>query len=193
VSVGRIKNVVGVVLAVVSVAIILGWAFFLCVPFVPVGNVWTSVSTFGTLWVNAEHSVVPPESLVDSWRAGRTTPGMNWHIDLRVAGYFDDVAPGWWKSTSAPSGKTTYEVGNWHRRRSLKIPLWLVLPVVAAYPIVKFVIVPFSRRRRRLAVRCTNCGYSLIGNVTGRCPECGRHIDESDSESTARTLRSKPR
>ena len=30
------------------------------------------------------------------------------------------------------------------------------------------------QRERELAPRCPNCSYSLIGNVSGICPECGR-------------------
>lgn len=29
------------------------------------------------------------------------------------------------------------------------------------------------------AGRCIECGYNLTGNVSGRCPECGRVIAES--------------
>ena len=32
--------------------------------------------------------------------------------------------------------------------------------------------VPFDPR----GVLCTNCGYDLTGNVSGRCPECGKEI-----------------
>ncbi|HVP12092.1 MAG TPA: hypothetical protein VMV94_13005, partial [Phycisphaerae bacterium] len=31
---------------------------------------------------------------------------------------------------------------------------------------------PFDIR----GILCTNCGYNLTGNVSGRCPECGRAI-----------------
>ncbi len=30
-----------------------------------------------------------------------------------------------------------------------------------------------ARRRRARAQRCTDCGYNLTGNTSGRCPECG--------------------
>ena len=30
------------------------------------------------------------------------------------------------------------------------------------------------RRRKGL---CTECGYDLTGNITGRCPECGMHVN----------------
>ena len=31
-------------------------------------------------------------------------------------------------------------------------------------------------RRRRQGL-CTECGYDLRGNVSGRCPECGVHVN----------------
>jgi hypothetical protein len=39
----------------------------------------------------------------------------------------------------------------------------------------------FVRLRNRLLTRrpshyCVDCGYDLTGNVSGRCPECGREI-----------------
>ena len=30
----------------------------------------------------------------------------------------------------------------------------------------------------RFSPRCANCGYSLIGNVSGLCPECGTKIEK---------------
>jgi hypothetical protein len=32
-----------------------------------------------------------------------------------------------------------------------------------------------SRRRRKGL--CTECGYDLTGNVSGKCPECGVHVN----------------
>ena len=39
-----------------------------------------------------------------------------------------------------------------------------------------------SRRRRHL---CLACGYSLTGNVSGTCPECGTAIPAKASEAGA--------
>jgi hypothetical protein len=33
-----------------------------------------------------------------------------------------------------------------------------------------------SENRRQTANRCRDCGYSLIGNVSGICPECGAKL-----------------
>ena len=48
---------------------------------------------------------------------------------------------------------------------------WLGLLFVAATMVVYFV--SFRRWRADPTPRCTECGYNLTGNVSGRCPECG--------------------
>lgn len=35
------------------------------------------------------------------------------------------------------------------------------------------------------AGHCQTCGYDLTGNVSGRCPECGRAIERFDAPSSA--------
>ncbi len=44
-------------------------------------------------------------------------------------------------------------------------------------------LVPRPSDRRRDAIRkgvCEKCGYSLTGNVSGRCPECGTDVPAVD-------------
>jgi hypothetical protein len=56
-----------------------------------------------------------------------------------------------------------------------KFPIHLVLPVFIAmmvYPLLPFVV----KRGRRKRGLCVRCGYNLTGNVSGRCPECGREV-----------------
>lgn len=40
------------------------------------------------------------------------------------------------------------------------------------------------RIARDSTIRCLNCDYDLTGNVSGRCPECGREIPESIRQET---------
>src|SRR5436309_5124330 len=50
----------------------------------------------------------------------------------------------------------------------------------------------YHRIQARHDIRCTTCGYSLIGNQSGICPECGSKIDwsiESPTESRRRAGR----
>ena len=59
---------------------------------------------------------------------------------------------------------------------------WLVFPFWAvSFTLVGFGFLPVARGPmvrwlRRRAGRCVTCGYSLIGNKSGRCPECGDHF-----------------
>lgn len=54
--------------------------------------------------------------------------------------------------------------------RFMLIPLWLPL-ALATMPTA------FLWHRRRIPPgHCQRCGYDLTGNVSGRCPECGKAI-----------------
>ena len=55
--------------------------------------------------------------------------------------------------------------------RSIMIPLWLLI-----VPILIPTAVLWWRDRRPPPGHCQTCGYDLIGNVTGVCPECGEPI-----------------
>jgi hypothetical protein len=53
--------------------------------------------------------------------------------------------------------------------------------VALIYPLILTAIMPtlwlarYARtRRRRAAGLCSGCGYSLTGNISGVCPECGK-------------------
>ncbi len=52
-------------------------------------------------------------------------------------------------------------------------PVWAASGLLAAYPALALYCGPVQRRRRRRAGACTCCGYSLTGNTSGICPECG--------------------
>ena len=58
--------------------------------------------------------------------------------------------------------------------RIVVVPFWAIGPVVGLAPVCLSSLI----RRRRVARlrrqnRCTRCGYSLTGNLSGTCPECG--------------------
>jgi hypothetical protein len=53
-------------------------------------------------------------------------------------------------------------------------PFWLPFLLFVAYPAYAITtrwVVPYQRRRFG---KCVACGYSLIGNESGTCPECGQ-------------------
>ena len=40
----------------------------------------------------------------------------------------------------------------------------------------------YRQARRPSPTACKHCGYDLTGNVSGRCPECGKPVDDSGRE-----------
>jgi hypothetical protein len=57
-------------------------------------------------------------------------------------------------------------------------PCWFLVLVLAAYPTWAFIHGPLLRYRRRRRGECVDCGYSLTGNVSGVCPECGTKTEQ---------------
>ncbi len=48
------------------------------------------------------------------------------------------------------------------------------------------------RARRRIANKCVRCSYSLLGNVSGVCPECGTEINYAETARRRLSNPSKP-
>ena len=68
-----------------------------------------------------------------------------------------------------------WSLGGWLPSRRFKylwlVPIWNIL-LLAALPAVCLV----WRGRRTAKDHCQQCGYNLKGNISGRCPECGRAV-----------------
>lgn len=62
------------------------------------------------------------------------------------------------------------------RMYRVMLPMWALLGTCLFYPTLAFFRGPFTRMRRRRLNCCVPCGYSLIGNISGVCPECGSNI-----------------
>ena len=75
-----------------------------------------------------------------------------YHQGLRIADRWTPVPVPWFVSESG-----------WHQ---LVFPLWPI-------PLIGFILFAWAHRRRADAASCKACGYSMAGNTTGRCPECG--------------------
>ncbi len=61
---------------------------------------------------------------------------------------------------------------NWRSfvSHSVHVPYWYIAVIVGAVPLYVFT----TRLRRHCdSSSCKSCRYSLVGNVSGRCPECG--------------------
>jgi hypothetical protein len=54
----------------------------------------------------------------------------------------------------------------------LAMPFWFLVALLAPYPGLSFVRW-LRRRRRAKRGQCLECGYNLMANVSGACPECG--------------------
>ena len=66
--------------------------------------------------------------------------------------------------------------------RSWSVPIWPFAAATSVLPAI-FAFKAHRSRRRRLANSCLRCAYSLTGNTSGVCPECGKPIhSESASE-----------
>ena len=72
--------------------------------------------------------------------------------------------------------KFRWTVSQYRIRRTyvLSLPTLAVFILLATYPTIAFIRGPLRRRQRRRKGQCLQCGYSLEGNVSGVCPECGR-------------------
>jgi hypothetical protein len=88
------------------------------------------------------------------------TDSARFNMCFSTAGFFVD-------SHSEPVlGFTIYDVG---------FPVWTPLPLFMACLLWHYRnrLRRFLRRRRNA---CVTCGYSLTGNTSGVCPECGTNI-----------------
>ena len=87
---------------------------------------------------------------------------------------YDSTAQARWRGwldrcLYVPSGQTR---GTWGR--CFVAPLWCLL-VVGLIPTLFL----WWRDRPLPPDYCQRCGYNLTGNISGRCPECGTQIAES--------------
>jgi len=55
----------------------------------------------------------------------------------------------------------------------IRLRLWTPFLSFSAYPCIVVIYSPIRRVRRRARNQCVDCGYSLIRNESGACPECG--------------------
>jgi len=87
------------------------------------------------------------------WNVGVSNPGWN---------AFPPSPQSWSLTLASPVG-----VGlSLHR---LYVPFWMALILVTAVTILVWRYDP-----RPPPGHCQYCGYNLTGNVSGRCPECGK-------------------
>ena len=101
----------------------------------------------------------------------------------RVDGNYDfadvDGAPVDYIELMAPAGfSPTEEVFSAGTIRSVLVPFWAFVVLLAAYPAVALVRGPLAHLARRRRGVCSRCGYDLTGTLEPKCPECGQDFDQ---------------
>ncbi|HEY7117104.1 MAG TPA: hypothetical protein VH475_10980 [Tepidisphaeraceae bacterium] len=74
------------------------------------------------------------------------------------------------------------------RRWNLVLPFWALAVLTLALPVARGLRQRRAHRRRRARERlglCLACGYSLAGNVSGVCPECGEQAGDGRTRAPA--------
>jgi hypothetical protein len=58
------------------------------------------------------------------------------------------------------------------------VPFWFLVLLTGLLPLRCGLLMRgrWRREKRRRLGLCEHCGYSLVGNVSGVCPECGTAI-----------------
>ncbi len=72
--------------------------------------------------------------------------------------------------TQGSTIKTTYSI-------SFFCPFWFPFLLFVAYPAYALSRPYVIARRRRKRNLCVTCAYSLVGNESGTCPECGTRTE----------------
>ena len=67
----------------------------------------------------------------------------------------------------------------------IMLVLWFPFLLFAALPSFVLIRGVIRRRRRRKNHQCLGCGYLLIGNTSGVCPECGKGVSDASIRSVA--------
>ena len=71
--------------------------------------------------------------------------------------------------------------------RQMWLPFWLIASVLFLLPLIRGLMWFRSMSRSRQGC-CSSCGYSLTGNTSGTCPECGSPISKSSRPGDDRGL-----
>ncbi len=99
----------------------------------------------------------------------------------RFGGFFGLVDCGWLTLATNPQPPPGQDIAY----VSVRVPIWLLLLLCAAYPAHRAIsVIRFSSRRRRGL--CLHCGYDLTGLTEARCPECGTGFTLPNAAETDR-------
>lgn len=95
----------------------------------------------------------------DVYCTGGIVRASEWSRAIQYGGFIKRIL-GFWALDASLRGREHYVV----------LPIWI--GVVAA--VAGTAYASWRNRRLRVIGACHHCGYSLIGNTSGVCPECGQ-------------------
>jgi hypothetical protein len=85
--------------------------------------------------------------------------------------HYDDL----FISSAFPPPAQTIQIKN-VSFRLIRAPFWPILLLTSVFPAF-FVRTLAHKRFRKVRGFCADCGYSLTGNTSGVCPECGTRVN----------------
>lgn len=127
-----------------------------CWSFAWKGNEYKGALTTGTIWVQK----LPPQE--------RDGGGLRWSILPFDGGFWRSPWVRWWFDWNGGAWSAPY----------VMVPLWI--------PLLALLLLTGARWRSLRAVvqgTCSECGYDLTGNESGRCPECGHAQIVQDAQA----------
>lgn len=101
------------------------------------------------------------------------------------AGVYSKSAGAWYVRRFAPVGPSYHRRGpcTYYGDTLVHVEPWFATTLTAVHrtlavmvvlaPALSGVVYCLRARRLNPYIACVQCGYSLVGNISGRCPECG--------------------
>ena len=150
--------------------------------FVVCGSVFSYITTLGLEYWQRHYGVIVSDGYLAIHWQRLINPQIGWRLS--------NISNANWCSTCT-SCRGDYVLGigysrdPWHSH--YQIPCWLfsLLGTVVLLIMIRF------RPRRQPADCCSRCGYSLVGLVSGKCPECGFEKETTEArEKNTRGMQS---
>ena len=124
-------------------------------------SLWDDVGWSGR-WAQRRWSMVETDR-------GNIRIGYAYQSETTARSLGHGVSLGWFGMLAHQSGQNN---AGW-RYHVVTVPVWLAVGFFLAPPALAFLRGPGKRRGRLKRNECIACGYSMAGNTTGRCSECG--------------------
>lgn len=107
---------------------------------------------------------------LEIYRPGSVTPP-NYKLNLWFISYSNTGI-----NFPRPPDKPVCIVAGW----SVSVAYWFLCLAFGTYPVIFFIRgYRYRRVQRESSQPCTQCGYDLQGNESGKCPECGTRKEDT--------------